>query len=46
VIKELSKIADKPTSMVFTKTLAVEAAKELQKRSADDAANTAGTLKE
>ena len=46
VIAELEKIADKPTSMVFTKTLAVEAAKELQKRSADDAANTAGTLKE
>lgn len=46
VIAELSKIADKPTSMIFTKTLAVEAAKELQKRSADDAADTAGTLKE
>ena len=46
VIEELSKVADKPTSMIFTKTLAVEAAKELQKRSADDAANTAGTLKE
>jgi pyridoxal/pyridoxine/pyridoxamine kinase len=46
VIEELSKVADKPTSMIFTKTLAVEAAKELQKRSADDAADTAGTLKE
>lgn len=46
VIAELEKIADKPTSMIFTKTLAVEAAKELQKRSAEDAANTAGTLKE
>jgi hypothetical protein len=45
VIEELSKVADKPTSMIFTKTLAVEAAKELQKRSADDAADTAGTLK-
>ena len=46
VIAELEKVADKPTSMVFTKTLAVDAAKELQKRSADDAADTAGTLKE
>lgn len=46
VIAELEKVADRPTSMIFTKTLAVEAAKELQKRSADDAANTAGTLKE
>ena len=46
VIEELGKVADKPTSMIFTKTLAVEAAKELQRRSADDAADTAGTLKE
>ena len=46
VIEELAKVADKPTSLIFTTTLAVEAAKELQKRSADDAADTAGTLKE
>jgi pyridoxal/pyridoxine/pyridoxamine kinase len=46
VIAELEAVADKPTSMIFTKTLAVEAAKELTKRAAADAADTAGTIKE
>lgn len=46
VIAELEAVADKPSSMIFTKTLAVEAAKELTKRAADDAADTAGTIKE
>lgn len=37
IIKELSAIADKPSSMIYTKSAVVEEVKELQKTAAADA---------
>lgn len=41
-IAELSKIADKPSSMIFTKREEVAQAKAVQGKAADDAAKTDG----
>lgn len=47
IIAELDKIANRPTSMIYTKQEAVQAAAALQaKQVADDAANTAGKTAE
>ena len=46
IIAELNKIANKPTSLVFTQQEAVGAATALQKQAAADAADTAGTIKQ
>lgn len=46
IIAELNKIADKPATMVYTKTEAVQAAAQLQNQAAADAADTAGKTPE
>lgn len=45
IIAELEKVANKPTSMIFTQRAVAEAVTSQQKAAALDAGNTAGDLK-